>query len=88
MFYLSLYSLVRDNLLPIFLKATPKKERAEVQSFLDVLPPAGANGAIAGAVWYEKNGSCSYLMRVTKDEIRSYGAAANAVMGAQAQKTE
>lgn len=86
LFYLSLYSLVRDNLLPIVLKATPKKERAEVQSFLDVLPPAGANGAIAGAVWYEKNGSCSYLMRVTKDEIRNYGAAANAVMAAQSQK--
>ena len=77
---------MRDNLLPIVLKATPKKERAEVQSFLDVLPPAGANGAIAGAVWYEKNGSCSYLMRVTKDEIRNYGAAANAVMAAQSQK--
>ena len=86
LFYLSLYSLVRDNLLPLVLKATPEKERAEVQSFLDVLPPAGANGAIAGAVWYEKNGSCSFLMRVTKDEIRNYGAAANAVMAAQSQK--
>ena len=86
LFYLSLYSLVRDNLLPIVLKATPQKERTEVQSFLDVLPPAGANGAIAGAVWYEKNGSCSFLMRVTKDEIRNYGAAANAVMAAQSQK--
>ena len=86
LFYLSLYSLVRDNGLPIFLKATPKKERAEGQAFLDALPPAGANGAIAGAVWYEKNGSCSFLMRVTKDEIRNYGAAANAVMAAQSQK--
>ena len=86
LFYLSLYSLVRDNLLPIVLKATPQKKRTEVQSFLDVLPPAGANGAIAGAVWYEKNGSCSFLMRVTKDEIRNYGAAANAVMAAQSQK--
>ena len=86
LFYLSLYSLVRDNILPIVLKATPQKERAEVQAFLGVLPPAGANGAIAGAVWYEKNGSCSFLMRVTKDEIRNYGAAANAVMAAQSQK--
>ena len=88
LFYLSLYSLVRDDILPIVMKVLPKKSSAEVQTFLTVLPPAGANGAIAGAVWYEKNGSCSFLMRVTKDEIRSYGAAANAVMAAQAQKAE
>ena len=86
MFYLSLYSLARDNILPIVLKAMPKKRKVEVQSVLDVLPPAGANGAIAGAVWYEKSGSCSFLMRITKDEIRNYGAAANAVMAAQSQK--
>ena len=88
LFYLSLYSLVRDDILPIVMKVAPKQSTTEVQTFLNVLPPAAANGAIAGAVWYEKNGSCSFLMRVTKDEIRSYGAAANAVMGAQAQKTE
>ena len=88
MFYLSLYSLVRDDVLPILLKAVPRKKKAKVKSVLDALPPAGENGAIAGAVWYEKNGSCSFLMRVTKDEIRNYGAAANAVMAAQAQKTE
>ena len=85
-FYLALYALVRDDVLPIVLKAMPKQQKAEVQPFLDVLPPAGANGAIAGAVWCEKDGSCSFLMRVTNDEIRSYGAAANAVMAAQSQK--
>ncbi|MBO7688098.1 MAG: hypothetical protein J6V72_17045 [Kiritimatiellae bacterium] len=88
LFYLSLYSLVRDNILPIVMKVAPKESTAEVQTFLGVLPPAGANGAIAGAVWYEKSGSCSFLMRVTKDEIRSYGAAANAVMAVQTQKGE
>jgi hypothetical protein len=88
MFYLSLYSLVRDDVLPIVMKVVPPAKKAEVKAVLDVLPPAGANGAVAGAVWYEKNGSCSFLMRVTKDEIRNYGAAANAVMAAQSQKAE
>ena len=85
LFYLSLYSLVRDNALPLVLKGLPKQKQAEVKGLLDALPPAGANGAIAGAVWYEKSGSCSFMMRVTTDEIRNYGAAANAVMAAQSQ---
>ena len=49
---------------------TKGQTMAEVKAVLDVLPPAGANGAVAGAVWYEKNGSCSFLMRVTKDRVR------------------
>lgn len=85
-FYLSLYSLLRDNVLPIVLKASPKKEKiAEVKAIVDVLPPAGANSAIAGAVWYEKNGSCRFLLRVTNDEIRNFGAAANAAIMATQQ---
>ena len=86
-FYLSLYSLMRDNVLPLVLKASPKKENlAEIKAIVDVLPPTGANSAIAGAAWYEKNGSCRFLLRVTKDEIRNFGAAANAIMAASASK--
>ena len=86
-FYLSLYSFLRDNVLPLVLKASPKKENlAAVKAIVDVLPPAGANSAIAGSVWYEKDGSCRFLLRVTKDEIRNFGAAANAVMAASASK--
>lgn len=86
-FYLSLYSLLRDNVLPLVLKASPKKENlAEVKAIVDELPPAGANSAIAGSVWYGKDGSCRFLLRVTKDEIRNFGAAANAVMAASASK--
>ena len=82
-FYLSLYALVRDNVLPLVVKVLPKQKTAQFQAIVSALPPAGANGAIAGATWYEKNGSCSFLLRVTKDEIRNYGAAANAIMSAQ-----
>jgi hypothetical protein len=82
-FYLSLYALVRDNVLPLVVKVLPKQQTAQFQAIVSALPPAGANGAIAGATWYEKNGSCSFLLRITKDEIRNYGAAANAIMSAQ-----
>ena len=83
--YLSLYSLMRDNILPIVMKAMPK-ETEEIKPIMSVLPPAGANGAIAGAAWYEKSGSIKFLLRVTKDEIRNYGAAANAIMAFSAAK--
>ena len=88
-FYLSLYSLLRDNLLPIVVKAAQqnKQKQEEFQSILAVLPPAGANGAFAGASWEEKNGA-RWLFRLTKDEIRSIGMAANAVMAAQAQSAK
>ncbi len=84
-FYLSLYSLLRDNVLPIALKVAPQDQ--EIRSFMAVLPPAGANGAFAGASWEEKGGS-RWLFRVTKDEIRSIGMAVNAVMAAQAQSAK
>ena len=87
-FYLSLYSLVRDNVLPIAMKVLPEEDKAQVQPIVAVLPPAGANGAIAVATWSEKGGSCSFLMRITKDEIRSIGMAVNAVMAAQAQSAK
>ena len=86
-FYLSLYSLLRDNVLPVAVKALPQKEKNDVQSILSVLPPAGANGAFAGASWEEK-GRTRCLFRITKDEIRSIGMAANAVMAAQSQSAK
>ena len=88
-FYLALYSLLRDNVLPIAVKATQqnKQKQEEFQSILAVLPPPGANGAFAGASWEEKT-STRWLFRITKDEIRSIGMAANAVMAAQAQSAK
>ena len=83
-FYLSLYSLLRDNALPIAMKVLPQKEKDDMQSILSVLPPAAANGAFVGASWEEKGGS-RWIFRVTKDEIRNIGMAANAIMAAQSQ---
>ena len=85
-FYLSLYSLVRDNVLPIVVKVAPKqKTKDEIQSYLDVMPPSGANGAIAFATWDDRNGM-RFVLRVTKDEIQNIAVAVSAVMSAQAMK--
>ena len=86
-FYLSLYSLLRDNVLPIAVKALPQKEKDDVQSILSALPPAGANGAFAGASWEEK-GRTRCLFRITKEEIQNIGMAANAVIASQSQSAK
>ena len=84
-FYLSLYAFARDNVLPIVMKALPAEEGKDIQSVAAVLPKAADNGAIAGAYWSEKTGSCRFLLRITKDEIRSIGMAVNAIIAAQSQ---
>ena len=82
-FYLSLYSLVRDNVLPLAVRVFPKqKSKNEIQSLLNGMPPPGANSAIAFAEWDDRDGA-RFVIRVTKDEIRNIAAAVNAVMAAQ-----
>ena len=84
-FYLSLYSFVRDNVMPIAMKVAPANKVKNVQSIMAVLPKTADNGAIAGAYWSKKDGSGRFLLRVTRGEIQSISAAVNAVMSAQAQ---
>ena len=87
-FYLSLYSLIRDHVMPIAIKCAPAEKGEEVRSVVALLPEAAGNGAIAGAHWSKKDGSSSFLLRITKDEIRNIGMAVNAIIAAQAQATE
>ncbi len=87
-FYLSLYSFARDNLMPIVLKAVPEEEAKEIQPVVAMLPKASPNGAIAAAYWSEKNGSSRFLLRITKDEIRNIGMAVNAIIAAQSQPAQ
>ena len=84
-FYLSLYSLMRDNMLPLAMKVNSKM-KDEIQPFLAIMPPAGANSAMACAGWNEKDGM-RFLFRVTKNEIRNIAMAVNAVVAAQAMQS-
>lgn len=86
-FYLALYSMARDNILPIAGKvSTKQKDKDEIQALLSAFPPTGANSAIAGASWYDRDGM-RFAFRVTKNEIRNIAMAVNAVIAAQAAKS-
>ena len=86
-FHMSLYSLLRDNVIPIAMKAMPK-EAEQIKPIAAVLPPAGANSALAIAGWSGKDGTARLLLRVTADEIRNFGAAANAMLSVSAAQDD
>lgn len=77
-FYLSLYALLRDEVLPIVEKYAGAKTWAKIGKYEAVLPAARPNGAVAGAVWSRKDGVRRLLVRVTADEVGSFAAAVNA----------
>jgi len=81
-FYLSLYSLLRDNILPIAAKVLPKAEADQVRDMIEGMPAAQPNSAIASATWVGGDGSLRGVLRVTAGEIRNYGAAFNAFTAA------
>ena len=85
-FYLSLYSLVRDNILPIVVKVAPKqKDKDEMQALLSVFPPTGANSAIAGASWIDRDGE-RFALRVTKEEIKNIVTAVSMIIAGKTTK--
>ena len=85
-FYLSLYSLVRDNILPIVVKVAPKqKDKDEMQALLSVFPPTGANSAIAGANWIDRDGE-RFALRVTKEEIKNIVTAVSMIIAGKTTK--
>lgn len=87
-FYLSLYSLVRDNILPIVVKVAPKqKDKDEAQALLSSLPPTGANSAIAGASWIDRDGA-RFAFRVTNEEIKNIATAVSMMFGSAGKATK
>lgn len=84
---LSLYSTLRA-LVPAVavLPSVPEEARADMKSFVQVLPAENAGG-IAFCGWREQ-GSLAYLMRVTPDEIKSFFQAFDAVQKKVAQSVK
>ena len=77
--WLSLYALARDFALPVAVGFAPKKDRFLYRAVLEALPPAGTASAVAGAYWFRPDGSHRFLLRVTADELKNYGAVYNVV---------
>lgn len=72
-FYMTPYALVRDVGLPIYLKFLASEEAQAYGQIMAKLPPAPAAGALAGAVWTRKDGALKFALRLTADEIKTYG---------------
>ncbi|MBR6734111.1 MAG: hypothetical protein IKL96_06905 [Kiritimatiellae bacterium] len=78
-FYTTPYALVRDVGMPIYLKFTSPEERQQYNAILAALPPAAPGGAFAGATWVRKDGALKFAMRLTADEIKTFGAVVTAL---------
>ncbi len=75
----SLYALFKAAVLPQLVSGLDAKTASQVKPMLAMLPEEGAGG-VAVMQWRE-NGRIKFLFRVSKDEVRSIGAAANVAMG-------
>lgn len=82
-FHLALYALLRDHLLPLVAAHAEKPADAQrIRKMAADMPPCLPNSAVAGAGWLRKDGSWQGLLRVTANELKSYGAAFNAFTAA------
>ena len=80
--WLSCYALARDFVLPVAAEFVSKKDQALYRSMVQALPSAGPASAIAGAYWARTDGSHRFLLRVTADELKNYGAVYNGAAAA------
>ncbi len=80
--YLSPYAFVRDDLLPVMVKAVDKSEAGQYKAMMSAMPPAEADGALAVGVWTAPDGGMRSVLRVTAGEIRNLGVAFNAFTSA------
>jgi len=76
---LSCYALARDYVLPVAVEFAPKGDQALYRAIVQALPKAGQGSAVAGAYWARPDGSHRFLLRVTAEELKNYGAVYNVV---------
>ena len=81
-FYLELYALVRDAVLPIMAKTANKKDAKQYQAIVTAMTPAEKNSALAYAAWIDQNGAARGLLRITANELKNFGSAFNAFTAA------
>lgn len=78
-FYFTPYAFAREIVLPQAVKFGSKEMAQQIQAIQAALPPAAANGALAGASWYRPDGSIRFLLRLTGDEVKSIGGVVGAL---------
>ena len=81
-FYLEVYSLVREAILPIMAKTAKKSEAKQYKAIVTAMTPAEKNSALAYACWADPNGSARAILRITANELKNFGSAFNAFTAA------
>ena len=81
-FYLEVYSLVRDAVLPIMAKTAKKQDAKQYKAIVAAMTPAEKNSALAYACWTDPNGSARAILRITANELKNFGSAFNAFTAA------
>jgi hypothetical protein len=79
--YMTPYALVRDVAMPVMLKFASAEEARQHGAVMAKLPPAAPGGALAAASWIRSDGALKFALRITADEIKTYGAAVGALAG-------
>lgn len=79
---LSCYALARDYILPVAVEFVPKGDQALYRAIVQALPQARQDSAIAGAYWARTDGSHRFLLRITTEELKNYGAVYNVISAA------
>lgn len=79
LFVLSCYELARDYVFPVAVEFAPKKDRALYRAIGQALPKARLDSAVASAYWARADGSHRFLLRITAEELKNYGAVYNVI---------
>jgi hypothetical protein len=82
LFLLSFYALACDYVLPVAVGFAPKRAQAQYRTIVQALPKADLGSAVAGAYWARTDGSHRFLLRVTAEELKNYGAVYNVISAA------
>ena len=81
-FYMTPYAIARDVVAPVALKFASAEDAQQYKAVITQLPPAAPGGALAGATWMLKDGTQKFALRLTADEIKTYGAIVNVLASA------
>ncbi len=79
----SCYAIMRELVLPTAVEFVSKRDQALCRSIVQSMPRAELDSTIACAYWARPDGSHRFLLRVTAEELKNYGAVYNVISSAQ-----
>ena len=74
---ISCYAVMREFVLPAAVGFVPKKNQDLYRTVVQSMPHAGVDSALACAYWARPDGAHRFLLRVTAEELKNYGAMYN-----------